>query len=101
MYKVLQNKKVNENSYELIVEAPLVIEKCIPGQFVIVMAKEDSERIPLTIYDYDEEKGLLYLIYQVVGASTEELSTITGEIFGVVGPLGRPNEICANPEEFK
>ncbi len=101
MYKVLQNKKVNENSYELIVEAPLVIEKCIPGQFVIVMAKEDSERIPLTIYDYDKEKGLLYLIYQVVGASTEELSTITGEIFGVVGPLGRPNEICANPEEFK
>ena len=83
------------------VEAPLVIEKCIPGQFVIVMAKEDSERIPLTIYDYDKEKGILYLIYQMVGASTEELTTMTENVFSVVGPLGNPNEICANPEEFK
>ena len=85
----------------MVVEAPLAIKKALPGQFVIVMAYEDSERIPLTIYDYDKEKGLLSLIYQVVGASTEELTTIKDELFSVAGPLGNPNEICANPEEFK
>ena len=101
MYKVLYNKPISSNSYEMLIEAPLVVKKCIPGQFVIVMAKEDSERIPLTVYDYDKEKGLLTVIYQVIGASTEELTTVKDEIFGVVGPLGNGNEICSNPEEFK
>ena len=101
MYKVISNKKISENSYEMIINAPLVIEKCIPGQFVIVMGKEDSERIPLTIYDYNKEKGELSLIYQVVGASTEELSTIKDKLYSVAGPLGNPNEICLNTEEFK
>ncbi len=101
MYKVLYNKKINSSSFEMAVEAPLVVQKAMPGQFVIVMTKEDSERIPLTIYDYDVEKGILYLIYQVVGASTEELSYADKEIFSVAGPLGNANEICANPEEYK
>ncbi len=101
MNKILSNKKISPNSYELIVEAPLCVEKAIPGQFAIVMAYEDSERIPLTIYDYDKEKGLLSLIYQVIGASTKELTTIKDELFSVVGPLGRPSEICANPAEYK
>ena len=101
MYKVLYNKQISPDSYEMLIEAPLVVKKAIPGQFVIVMTKEDSERVPLTIYDYDKEKGLLWLIYQVIGASTEELSLAKDEIFSVVGPLGNGNEICANPEEFK
>ena len=101
MYKILKNEKLNENSYEMIVEAPMVVKKAMPGQFVIVMAKSDSERIPLTIYDYDKDKGLLHLIYQVVGGSTLELSKINDELFGVVGPLGNPNEICMNINDFK
>ena len=101
MYRIVYNKLICNNTYELLVEAPLVVEKCMPGQFVIVMSKEDSERIPLTIYDYDKKKGLLYLIYQVIGASTEELSTMKDNIFGVVGPLGNANEICANVDMFK
>lgn len=101
MYKILKNEKLNENSYEMIVEAPMVVKKAMPGQFVIVMAKSDSERIPLTIYDYDKDKGLLHLIYQVVGGSTLELSKIKDELFGVVGPLGNPNEICMNINDFK
>ena len=76
MYKVLKNKKLNDNSYLMVVEAPFVVKKCLPGQFVIVMSSEDSERIPLTIYDFDREKDLVYLIYQVVGASTLELSMV-------------------------
>ncbi len=101
MYKVIYNKRISSNSFEMMVEAPMVVEKCIPGQFVIIMAKEDSERIPLTIYDYDKKKGTLSVIYQVIGASTEELTTMDKEVFGVVGPLGNGNEICLNPQEFK
>ncbi len=101
MYKVLYNKQISENAYEMAIVAPLVVRRAMPGQFVTLMAYSDSERIPLTIYDYDKEKGTLYVIYQVVGASTEELSTIKDEIFSVSGPLGNPNEICNNIEEFK
>ena len=101
MYKILYNKKISDSSYEMAVEAPLVVKKAMPGQFVIVMGYEDSERIPLTIYDYDKDKGILYLIYQVVGASTLELSKINDNLFSVAGPLGNANEICKNPEEFK
>lgn len=101
MYKILKNEKISPNSYLLEVKAPDVINKAMPGQFAIVMSKEDSERVPLTIYDYDTDKGVLSLIYQVIGASTEELSTMKDEIFAVTGPLGNANEICANPEEFK
>lgn len=101
MYKVLYNKKISSNSFEMLVEAPLVVKNAMPGQFVIVMAHEDGERIPLTIYDMDKEKGLLNLIYQVVGASTDELSMVQDEVFSVAGPLGNANEICAKPEEFK
>ena len=101
MYKILKNEKISPNSFLMDVVAPDVIRNAKPGQFVIVMAKEDSERIPLTIYDFDLETGVLSLIYQVIGASTEELSTLTNELFAVVGPMGRENEICANPEQFK
>ena len=101
MYKVIYNKKLNDNSFEVAVEAPLVVKNAMPGQFVIVMSHEDSERIPLTIYDYDRDKNILYLIYQIVGASTLELSSLDKELFSVSGPLGNANEICANPNEFK
>ena len=59
MYKVLKNELIGENIYEMDVLAPLVARKCLPGQFVIVMAYETSERIPLTIYDYNREEGIL------------------------------------------
>ena len=101
MYKIHYNKQISPDSYEMLIEAPLTVKKAIPGQFVIVMAKEDSERIPLTIYDMDKEKGLLWIIYQVIGASTEELSHAKDEIFSVVGPLGNGNEICSDPDSFK
>lgn len=101
MYKIISNKKLNKDSYEMIVKCPHVIKNFIPGQFVIVMTKNDSERIPLTIYDVDKEKGLVYLIYQVIGASTYELSFVKDEIYSISGPLGNPNEICLDYEKYK
>ena len=101
MYKVIKNERISPNSYLMEIKAQDVINKALPGQFVILMAKEDSERIPLTIYDIDRKKGILSVIYQVVGASTEEMTKIKDELFAVTGPLGKPNEICANPENYK
>ena len=101
MYKILKNEKISPNSFLMELVAPETVKNAKPGQFVILMAKEDSERIPLTIYDFDVEKGILSVIYQVIGASTEELSTMKEDIFAVVGPLGKENEICANPEDYK
>ena len=101
MYKILYNKKISDSSYEMAVYAENVVNKAMPGQFVLVMTKSDSEKIPLTIYDYDKEEGLLYLIYQVVGASTYEMSRESEFLFSVTGPLGNANEICNNTLEYK
>ena len=101
MYKVLYNKKISPNSYEMAIECPLAIKNYLPGQFVTVMAYVDSERVPLTIYDADQDKGILYVIYQVIGGSTLELTTIKKELYSVCGPLGNANEICKNPIEFE
>ena len=101
MYKIIYNKKLNSNSFEMMIEAPLVVKNAMPGQFVLVMSKEDSEKIPLTIYDYDKKKGILYLIYQVVGASTVELSNQKNSLYSVVGPLGNVNEICKDINSYK
>ena len=101
MYKVVKNEVLNKNIYQMIVEDGGKCKNFIPGQFVIVMSKLDSERIPLTIYDYDKNLNQIHLIYQVVGASTLELSHITDNIFSIVGPLGNPSEICLNPDLYK
>lgn len=101
MYKILRNEKISKSSYLLTIKCPIVIKNAMPGQFIIVMSKEDSERIPLTIYDYNLENGTLDLIYQVVGASTKELSENKEAVFAITGPLGKPNEICKNYEEYK
>ena len=101
MYKVVKNEKLNDKTYHMVIMDNGKCKNFIPGQFVIVMANADSERIPLTIYDYDKDLNQIHLIYQVVGASTLELAHITDSIFSLVGPLGNPSEICINPSEYK
>lgn len=89
MYKVLKNEQIADKVYYMQVLAPLVTKNAYPGQFVIVMSYESSERIPLTIVDYNKETGVLDLVYQIVGASTYELSLVKDSLFAVVGPLGK------------
>ncbi len=98
MYRIRKNEEIGKDVYLLEVEAPLVVKKCLPGQFVIVMANESSERIPLTIYDYDNTSGILSLIYQVIGASTMELTSVRDNLFSVVGPLGNPSILMNNDD---
>lgn len=101
MYKVIKNESITKDIYRLEIEVPSICKSALPGQFVIVMASEKSEKIPLTIYKYDEDTGVLRMIYQVVGAATLELSKITKEIYSIVGPLGNPSELVLNTEELK
>ena len=94
MVRVKRKEKLNETVGKMELEAELIAKKAEPGQFVIVRAKEESERIPLTIADYDREEGTVTIIYQIVGAGTMELDTIEegGFLQDLVGPLGKASE---------
>ena len=85
----------------MVVEAKRVARSCQPGQFVIVRTDERAERIPLTICDYDREKGTVTIVFQVVGAGTEFMSHLkTGDAFhDFVGPLGQPSELVHEDKE--
>ena len=94
MYKIVRKKVLNPTVSLMEIEAPLIARKAEPGQFIIFRAKEDSERVPLTIADFDREKGTVTIIYQIVGGSTMELDSLQegDSLQDFVGPLGRPSE---------
>lgn len=93
MYKIVTKKALNPTVALMEIEAPLIAKKAEPGQFIIFRAKEDSERIPLTIADFDREKGTVTIIYQIVGDSTMELNSLNegDSLHDFVGPLGVPS----------
>ncbi len=90
MYKIVRKKALNPTVTLMEVDAPLVARKAEPGQFIILRVDEDGERIPLTVADFDREKGTITIIFQIVGAATEKLNHLNeGEcIHDFVGPLG-------------
>ena len=94
MYKILEAKELAANIYLMVVEAGRVAKSCQPGQFIIVRMDEDGERIPLTICDYDRQKGTITIVFQVVGAATQMMASLkAGDAFhDFVGPLGCPSE---------
>lgn len=94
MYKIVKAKELAANIYLLEVEAKRVAKSCEPGQFVIVRMNEDSERIPLTICDYDRERGTITIVVQAIGAGTQMMASLKeGDFFhDFVGPLGCPSE---------
>ena len=92
MYKIVKSECLADKIYLMDVEAPRIARACQPGEFVIVKMDEVGERIPLTICDYDREKGLVTIVFQIVGASTERMAGLkAGDSFAdFVGPLGQP-----------
>ena len=90
MFTIVKKERLNPTVTKMVVEAPYVARKAEPGQFIIFRAHEDSERVPLTIADYDREAGTVTIIYQIVGGSTMELDAMNeGEaLCDFVGPLG-------------
>ncbi len=105
MYPIIKKEKLADKIFLMDVTAPRVASSCLPGQFVIVKIDEVGERIPLTICDYNRETGVVTIVFQTVGASTERMSYLeAGDSFqDVVGPLGRPSDLCEeeNLEETK
>ena len=93
MYKILTKKILNPTVTLMEVDAPMIAKKAEPGQFIILRVDAEGERIPLTIADFDREKGTVTLIFQIVGATTEKLNHLEeGEfIHDFVGPLGVPS----------
>ncbi len=90
MFKILEKQALNPTVTKMVVDAPLIARKAEPGQFIIFRATEDGERVPLTIADYDREKGTVTIIFQIVGGATMELNTLNeGDcIHDFMGPLG-------------
>lgn len=101
MYKIVRKEELTTNIYLMDVEAKRVAAACEPGQFVIVRMGEDGERIPLTICDYDREKGTVTIVFQCVGAATTMIAELEeGDAFhDFVGPLGCPSELVKEPVE--
>ena len=95
MFTIVKRRELNPAVTELCIHAPLIAKKAKAGQFIIVRAKEDSERIPLTIAGFDREAGTVSIIFQVVGAGTMQLNSLKeGEaVHDFVGPLGKATEI--------
>ena len=95
MYQILKKQTLNANTKLMVIEAPHVARKAEPGQFIILRVSAEGERIPLTIADFDREKGSVTIIFQEVGATTQALGSLNeGEcLHDFVGPLGKASEL--------
>ena len=94
MYRIVKKQVLNPTVTRMEIEAPLIAKKAEPGQFIILRVDEGGERIPLTVADFDRERGTVTIIFQIVGATTEKLNHLEeGDCLqDFVGPLGRPSE---------
>lgn len=101
MYKIVRKEVLSPVITLMEVEAPRLARSAKPGQFLIVRIDEEGERIPLTICDYNRERGTVTIVTQAVGASSREICSLKeGEAFiDVVGPLGQPSEFIHLPDE--
>ena len=99
MYRIVKRKELTTNIYLMEVEAKRVAKSCQPGQFVIVRMDDQGERIPLTICDYDREKGTVTIVFQSVGAGTTMMAELQEQdsFHDFVGPLGCPSEFVKEP----
>ena len=95
-YRIVARQDFSDVTYLLEFEHPMMARAARPGQFVIVMPEEHGERIPLTIADFDREKGTVTLVIQAVGKTTKEMQQncqVGSTLFAVVGPMGVPSHI--------
>lgn len=95
MFKIVKKKSLNPTVTYMEIEAPFIAKKAKAGQFVILIVDEGGERIPLTIAGYDREKGIVSIIFQIVGATTFKLNHLNegDSLYSFVGPLGNPSEV--------
>ncbi len=101
MYKIVKKEMLTDTIFLMEILAPRVASSALPGQFIIVKNSDKGERIPLTICDYDTDKGTVTIVAQAVGKSTMELMNYSegDQVSDFVGPLGRPSDLCEMSEE--
>ena len=101
MFAILRKEELAQDTYLLEIEAPRLAKAALPGQFLIVKMTDKSERIPLTISDYDVEKGTVVIVFKAIGKSTQRMAkyNVGGSFADVVGPLGRPSEFVHLTDE--
>jgi len=95
MFRILDTSLLGPKMHYMLVEAPLVARKAQAGQFVVVRCREQGERIPLTIADFDRDKGTVTLVFQELGKTTGLLSAMKkgDTLLDLLGPQGNPTEI--------
>ena len=95
MYRILEKQRLNASVVKMKIDAPRVAKKAAPGQFVILRSHADGERIPLTVADYDRIVGSVTVIFQVVGAGTKRLDSLSAgdSLCDFVGPLGNATKL--------
>ena len=95
MNRILENKMLVPNLFQTTVQAPEIAATALPGQFVILRAEEDGERIPLTIADWDTRAGSITVVYMAIGRTTQKLAALPVgyDLPTLAGPLGNPMEI--------
>lgn len=95
MAKIVTKRQLNPDVYSFEIESPAISKKVKPGQFIILRVDEYGERVPLTIADYDANKGTITIIVQAIGGTTLKLSKLNegDDVLDLVGPLGRPTEL--------
>ncbi len=97
-FRILAREDFSDVTYSLVVRHPMMAKAARPGQFVIVMSHESGERIPLTIADFDREKGSITLVVQAVGKTTKEMQQtckVGTTLYALVGPMGAPSPVGA------
>ena len=101
MFKIVEKRQLAENIFLMRIAAERVARAALPGQFVIVRATENGERIPLTIADYDTEAGTVTIVTQTIGMSTRKICALNegDSLVDFAGPLGRPSEFVYMPLE--
>lgn len=101
MFRIVKKERLTPLIYRMEVEAPRVASSALPGQFLIVRTEEKGERVPLTISDYDADRGTVTIVIQAIGASTKDICAFEeGQEFAdVVGPLGMPSDFVSMTDE--
>jgi ferredoxin--NADP+ reductase len=95
LYQILSKSQIGPETFRMDVLAPRAAKRAAPGQFIMLRVTEDGERIPLTMADFDSEKGVVTIIFQAVGHSTRLLAAMeSGQALAdFLGPLGKPAEL--------
>ncbi len=95
MFEIKEKKQLATIIFQMVILAPRIAKKALPGQFIIIRIDERGERIPLTIQDSDPNAGTISIVFQVAGKTTTYLSELNAGdmLLDVVGPLGNPTEL--------